>query len=78
MKKKVTRLRVPATQQFSTSIHPLLQRIYAHRGLNSDDQVDLSLKHLLLAETLKGLPEALALLQGALEQRKRILIVGVF
>ena len=78
MKKKVTRLRVPATQQFSTSIHPLLQRIYAHRGLNSDDQVDLSLKHLLLAETLKGLPEALALLQGALEQRKRILIVGDF
>ncbi len=63
---------------FSDDIHPLLQRVFAARGVVSDDALDLSLKALLPPNTLKGLPEAVALLTTALQQQQRVLIVGDF
>lgn len=76
--KKITRRPPPALHQFSTDLHPALQRIYASRGVLSDAQIERSLKHLLSPRLLKGLPEALALLRNALQQQKKILIVGDF
>jgi single-stranded-DNA-specific exonuclease len=76
--KKITRRPPPAPNQFSGTIHPALQRIYASRGVLSDDQIDRSLKHLLSPQLLKGLPQALELLVDALQQQKNILIVGDF
>lgn len=58
-------------------LSPLLQRIYAARGIASAQQLDLSLKHLLPPQFL-GLDAALDLLQQALVQQQRILIVGDF
>jgi len=78
MMKRVSHRHPQQTPAFSPDIHPLLQRIYANRGLCRDDEVDLSLKHLLPAAGLKGLPEALDLLEQALQQRQRILVVGDF
>lgn len=76
--RKITRRPTPASHQFSAAVHPALQRIYACRGVLCDDQLDRSLKQLLPPQLLKGLPEALALLVQALQQRQRILIVGDF
>lgn len=76
--KKITRRPPPAPNQFSGTLHPALQRIYASRGVLSDDQIDRSLKHLLSPQLLKGLPQALELLVDALQQQKNILIVGDF
>ena len=56
----------------------MLQRIYAQRGVCSDDQIDRGLKHLLPPQLLKGLSEALELLVHALQNRQRILVVGDF
>ncbi len=62
---------------FSEAVPPLLQRIYAARGVLADSDCDLSLSK-LLPPTCKGLPEAVARLVKALEADERILIVGDF
>lgn len=76
--RKITRRPVPDSHQFSEAVHPVLQRIYASRGVENDAQLERSLQRLLPPKLLKGLPEALELLVQALRQRQRILIVGDF
>lgn len=76
--KKITRRTVHQFQPFSDHLHPALQRIYAARGIVSEEQVDLRLSQLIPPQKLKGLQAALGLLQQALEKRWRILIVGDF
>ena len=76
--KRITRRTSPESWQFSSAIHPALQRIYANRGAVSDGQVNLGLPQLLSPQLLKGLPQALALLIEAVQQQQRILIVGDF
>ncbi|AUM11833.1 single-stranded-DNA-specific exonuclease RecJ [Ketobacter alkanivorans] len=76
--KRITRRAPVNPPAFSPEVPSLLQRIYANRGLNRDDEVDLSLRHLLPASQLKGLDSALELLVVALEQGQRILVVGDF
>lgn len=70
--------RQPQPCRFSDQVHPLLQRVFAARGAISDDHIDYRLNALLPPDTLKGLPEAVALLITAAEQQQRILIVGDF
>ncbi|RLT94485.1 single-stranded-DNA-specific exonuclease RecJ [Ketobacter sp.] len=76
--KQIKRRSATTPPQFSSEIPTLLQRIYAHRGLLADSDVDLALKNLLPAAELKGLDAALDLLVEALEQRHKILVVGDF
>jgi single-stranded-DNA-specific exonuclease len=57
---------------------PLLKRVYLNRGIASGEELDLALGKLQGTETLGGLQEAVTLLQQALEQERRILIVGDF
>lgn len=76
--KKITRRPLSVQHQFSGAVHPALQRIYASRGVLSDSDIDRNLKNLLPAQLLKGLPQALDLLVEALQQQKKILIVGDF
>ena len=64
--------------QFSNSIPPLLQRIYAARGTTCDQQVDYHLQQLQPPNLLKNLSIAIDLLVDAVEQQKKILIVGDF
>lgn len=63
---------------FLLPVHPVLQRIYAHRGIGLPEQLQRSAAHLLPYQQLKGINEAAALLVSALEQQQKIVIVGDF
>jgi len=49
--------------------------ILARRGVESEQELELKLKH-LLAPTMKGLPEAIQLIDQAIDTGKKIVIVG--
>ncbi|MGI9310226.1 MAG: single-stranded-DNA-specific exonuclease RecJ [bacterium] len=55
---------------------PLLRRIYENRNVRTRGELDYSLKHLHPPARLKGIAEASALLQHALDAEQRILIIG--
>ncbi len=59
-------------------ISPLLARLYAARGIESADQLELKLNRLLPAKDLLGLQQAVDLLDQAIDQLTRFLIVGDF
>jgi len=67
-----------ATPRFSGAVHPVLQRIYAARGLQQDTELDLALHKLLPPSALLNMPQAVALLWQCLQYQKRILIVADF
>lgn len=66
-----------AQASFSTRMAPLLQRLYSARGVLDDAASTLELSQLLPPE-MKGMEQAVARLQRALEQGERILILGDF
>jgi len=66
------------TPQFSGAVHPVLQRIYAARGLQQDTELDLALHKLLPPAALLNMAQAVELLWQCLQQQKRILIVADF
>ena len=53
----------------------LMAQILARRGVESAQQLELKLKH-LLAPKMKGLDSAIQLIDAAIEQQKKIVIVG--
>jgi single-stranded-DNA-specific exonuclease len=61
-----------------SGIHPVLQTIYSHRDIVRTEQVDYSLERMLPLDKLKGLSEAIPVLKEAVENNKKILIVGDF
>lgn len=63
---------------FDQSVPPLLQRIYAGRGIRCQDQLKLGLSELPAPGRLRGLDQALMLLIEALQTDRKILIVGDF
>lgn len=69
---------LPDTLPFLGDIPPLLTRLYAARGVQSEAELDKSLARLIPFQQLKGIDAAVDLLVVALEQRHRILIVGDF
>ncbi|HYY16646.1 MAG TPA: DHH family phosphoesterase, partial [Gammaproteobacteria bacterium] len=73
---KIIRRLVPSEIALSGSIHPLLQRIYAARGVRSADEIDYSLKRLHPYTALKGIERAVEILVTALKAEQRILIVA--
>ncbi|MEZ5529681.1 MAG: single-stranded-DNA-specific exonuclease RecJ [Porticoccaceae bacterium] len=64
--------------EFSSQIPPLLQRIYAARGITSDAELERTLNRLPHPQNLRGLDAAVELLEQALRQQQRVLIVGDF
>lgn len=78
MKKVITQRTVRSSDiERLTRIHPVVARVLAARGCVEESSLDYRLQHVLPA-TLKGIPEACALLVSALQQQLRILIVGDF
>ncbi|MCW8275315.1 single-stranded-DNA-specific exonuclease RecJ [Pseudomonas sp. PCH199] len=69
---------LPDTLPSLGDIPPLLTRLYAARGVQSEAELDKSLARLIPFQQLKGIEAAVDLLVTALEQRHRILIVGDF
>lgn len=70
---------VPSSSLLESGVSsPLLARIYAARGIQSPDQLELKLNRLLPAKDLLGLQQAIDILDKAIEQQTRMLIVGDF
>lgn len=77
MQKKI--IRRNGDQPFLQSeLHPVLQRIYAQRGITHSNELERSLEGLLPYHDLLGMDEAVKLLTEALTQQQKILIVGDF
>ena len=60
------------------AVHPVLQRVYAARGVLCADQADARLAQLLHPDLLGGMATATALLAAALAENRRIVVVGDF
>lgn len=76
--KKILRTRdVPAIPDELSGTHPVLARLYAARGVESANQLVRNLQG-LHKPLLKGMETALGLLETALRENRRILIVGDF
>jgi len=63
---------------FQETMHPILQRIYAARGVTHELELEKELTALLPFHTLKGIHEAAVILGHAIMKEERILIVGDF
>ena len=69
--------RVPAAPvSYGAALHPVLQRVYAARGVRSSQELDHSLERLLPVGTLEGIAAAVELLLG--HRGGRVLVVGDF
>lgn len=60
------------------TMHPVLRRVYAARGVGDADQLSLELRALLPVSTLDGIGSATELLAEHLARGSRILVVGDF
>ena len=69
---------LPAALQPFAAQSFTLARLYAGRGITAPDELETSLSGLLPAEALHGVTEAVRLLDVAIDERQRILIVGDF
>ena len=67
---------VPA--ELARSCPPVLARIYAARGISHPDELESSLRGLVPPTQLSGMEAALDLLETALKEGQRILILGDF
>ncbi|MGA7536073.1 MAG: single-stranded-DNA-specific exonuclease RecJ [Candidatus Rickettsiella isopodorum] len=59
-------------------LHPVLQRVYAARGIQSTEELDYGLQHLLHYQSLTGIEAAAQCLGRAVMEQQRLLIVGDF
>ena len=76
--RKIARRPVSILPDTLGHLHPILQRIYAGRQVQSATELDYDLRHLLHFKDLYGIDQAVSLLAKALVQQRRILIVGDF
>ncbi|MGE0030235.1 MAG: single-stranded-DNA-specific exonuclease RecJ [Steroidobacteraceae bacterium] len=67
-----------AADALPTTIHPVLRRVYAARGVVQAEDLSLELRRLLPVPTLDGIGQATAVLLDHLARRSRILVVGDF
>lgn len=69
---------LPQTMPLLSNLPPMLQRIYAARGIVDDMQLDKRLHALLPFNTLIDIEKACERLARALSEQQRILIIGDF
>ncbi len=74
---QIRRRPVTGSCEFAADVHPVLQRVYAARGLWSSADLDLSLERLLPVGSLEGV-EAAAQLLTAHRSAGRVLVIGDF
>jgi single-stranded-DNA-specific exonuclease len=77
MQKIIKRRVIESQTQFDESIHPLLQRIYNARGIQTDQELQYQLAQ-LHKPNFKGLQEAVSILADAVVADAKIIIVGDF
>jgi single-stranded-DNA-specific exonuclease len=72
----VRRAAMLGTGPLGGRLHPVLERVYAARGVRSAAELDTSLERLLPVGTLEGIPAAVELLLA--HRTRRVLVVGDF
>ncbi|ARG97556.1 single-stranded-DNA-specific exonuclease RecJ [Legionella micdadei] len=75
---RIKQRELPRSLPSFSSYPPVLQRIYALRGLNDESQLDKSFQALLPFNTLTDIDKACVRLEQAIRDQQRILIVGDF
>jgi len=75
---KLQARQVVSNIQWPDTVHPLLQRIYSARHIETPDDIELSLQKLLPPKGLKGLGAAVDLLAAAVSDHQHIMIIGDF
>lgn len=78
MQKVIVRRAVDNLIMEGQRTHPVLQRIYAARGVTSLHELEKGLEQLLPFHTMEGIATATNLLAEALQTQQRILIIGDF
>jgi single-stranded-DNA-specific exonuclease len=56
-------------------VSPFIAELLARRGVQSEQELDLKLKY-LLAPKMKGLEQAIQIIDQAIDEQKKIVIVG--
>ena len=77
-KKILRRPQLTHVPGWGQDLPPILRRLYAARGVNSDDQLSYTLRHLASPLQLRGIDRAVVLLADAIEKQQRVLILGDF
>ena len=79
MKNKLTHRQLPKTlPELSPDIPLLLQRVYALRGITSMQELDYTTRNLCNYDKLDGTQTAVETVYSAMQNNKRIMIVGDF
>lgn len=77
MEKIIVRRAIEKTS-FAENLHPLLKRIYAARGITSEEQLARTLDNLIPFSCLSEINKAIHYLEQALKQQQHIMIIGDF
>ena len=77
-RRRIKRRGVDANECSLADLHPVLQRVYAARGVKSQEDLDLRLNRLLPISRMKGLPAAVDLLLEMRDGQEGIVVVGDF
>lgn len=75
---RIKRRAMPPTHQLPASVHPVLQRVLAARGVVAPELLDQSMAGLLRTDLLSGMEAAVALLCDSLQRDARVVFVGDF
>ncbi|WP_440875740.1 single-stranded-DNA-specific exonuclease RecJ [Thalassotalea sp. PLHSN55] len=78
MQKQVVRRAHSEDSFLPEFLHPTIKQIYASRGINQAQELDLNVKQMVAIDSLKGLPQACQLLHEAFKAQKKIIVVGDF
>jgi len=78
MSRRIVQRVASSCDQLPHDLHPVLRRVYAARTIESAADLDYSLQRLLPPSLLGGMSLAVDLLQQALADRQRIVVVGDF
>ncbi len=75
---EIVRRQATAAVDFSDDLHPLLARVFANRGINCGEELELDLSGLIPVSSLGRVDAAAHLLEQALDCGWNILVIGDF
>jgi single-stranded-DNA-specific exonuclease len=77
--RKILRRTPPSTElNWGAQLPDLLRRLYAARGVTSEEQLSYTLKHLASPLELRGIERAVEILAEAITSQQRVMILGDF
>jgi len=76
VERRPIRRRTVPDHRLPPALHPVLQRVYAARGLVDPDDIGVDLSQMLPPESLLGLARAVEIVASAIGQQHKIVIAG--